>query len=152
MIKHVWSIVCRESNVDPATNNISIDDAYENIQVTLDTKGKEYKKGLSVGVPFDFELVSLFYRDAKGEQESTQEFVTILDPKGVKLGEVDSKVVFREAFDRMRNVIKFNSMPLTLSGTYLFQVHIQKPKSRNREPVTVIPVDIQVTVNGEKVQ
>lgn len=149
MIKHVWTIICKESKIDANTNNVSIIDAYENIQFSINTNDPKYKKGLSVGVPFNFEAVSLFFRDKKGTNGHVSETIKVLDPKGEKLGEFSNDVQFKEEHDRMRNILKFNTIAVTTSGTYLFQVFTNK--NGKSEQVTTIPINIQVTVNGEAI-
>jgi len=148
VIQHIWSIVCKESRVDETTNSISIIDAYENLQISLNTE-PDYKEGSPVGVPLNFELVSLFYRDKKAGEESIEEFVRVIDPKGLELGGLSSKVVFKDSFDRMRNIFKFQSIALTTSGTYLFQLYSQKTKKGKKQLISVIPVSIRVTINSK---
>lgn len=150
MIKHIWSVFCKESIVSADTNNISISNSYENLQFDLNTDSKEYKKGGSVGVPFDFEIVSLFYRDNTKKEETIEEHVAFIDPKGNKLGEFTADVVFKAGLNRMRNRFKFNTLALTTSGTYIFQMYIQKKRSETRELVAAIPVDIDLKINGEQ--
>jgi hypothetical protein len=150
MVKHIWTVLCKESKIDPATNNITLIEAYDNIQISLNTEDKGYRKGLPIAVPFALELVSLFFRDNKGEKEEITGIVAMLDPKGKKLGEFPLKAQFRENDDRVRNITKFDGIALTISGTYLFQVFThKKTNAAVSELVTAIPVNISVSVNGE---
>jgi hypothetical protein len=151
MIKHIWTVVCRETKIDEASNNISIIDAYENLQFSIDTEDPGYKKGLPIGVPFNFEVVSLFFRDKKGDVAELEETVLALDPKGKRLGEFQSKIQFKDEHDRIRNLMKLDTIVLTRSGTYLFQVFTKRSdESGKKEQITVIPVNITVSVNGEE--
>ena len=151
MIKHIWTVVCRESKIDEVTNNISILDAYENLQFSVDTQDEDYKKGLPIGVPFNFEIVSLFFRDQKGKVDELEESVLALDPHGKRLGEFESKIQFKKEHDRIRNLMKLDTIVLTTSGTYLFQIFTKRPdESGKKEQITVIPINITVSVNGEE--
>jgi hypothetical protein len=150
MAKHIWTVLCKETKVDAATNNLTLIDVYDNIQISLNTDDKNYRKGLSIAVPFTLELVSLFFRDKKGDTADVTGSVIMLDPKGQKLGEFPLKAQFRAEDDRVRNIIKFNGIALTISGTYLFQVLVQKEANpTTSELVTAIPVNITVSVNSE---
>lgn len=151
MIKHIWSMVARESKVDAMSNNISIIDALESLQLTADTEDKSYKPGLSIGLPLNFEIVSLFFREKKGKPAEAEEIIIVLDPKGEKLGEFTSKIMFQAEHNRMRNMIKFNMIAVSVPGTYLFQVFLKNGKSEGREQVATIPIDITMTVNGSQI-
>jgi hypothetical protein len=152
MIKHVWTIACRESLVDEDTNNISLLEAFENLQFDINITDDKYKKGVSLGVNFNLEMVSLFFRDTVGKSEKIKETLIILDPKGVKLGEAVADIEFQPTNDRMRNIMKFDTLAVTTSGTYLFQSYLSKSANLgSKEPVAVVPINIKVTVNGEAV-
>jgi hypothetical protein len=151
MINHIWSLVCREAKVD-SNNTLSIIDQYDELTFTLNTDDKNYKKGTSVVAPFGFTIASLFFRNEKGTADELKESVTILDPKGVKLGEFESAIAFKSEHSRMRNIMKLDSIGLTTSGTYLFQVfYTTKAQPNKKKQVVSIPIDIIVNVNGERV-
>jgi hypothetical protein len=151
MINHIWSLICKDTKVDE-NNTLSIVDQYDELTFTLNTEDKNYKKGTSVVAPFGFTIVSLFFRDEKGKKAEMKESVNVLDPTGVKLGEFESNIVFEEKHSRMRNIMKLESIGLTTSGTYLFQVsYMTKEQPNTKKQVVSIPIDIVVNVNGEKV-
>ncbi len=151
MINHVWSLVCREAKID-SNNTLSIIDQYDELAFTLNTEDKNYKQGTSIVAPFGFTIASLFFRDKKGEEESLKESIAVLDPKGVQLGEFESAIIFEPEHSRMRNIMKLESIGLTTSGTYLFQVFFTTKAQPNRKnQVVSIPIDIIVNVNGDKV-
>jgi|GEM_PF-5385504 len=149
MIKHIWTVLARESKIDADNNTISLIDLYENLQFDVRVDEKEYEKNKKVGGPFNFEIVSLFYRDTKGKAEKILVEVDLVDPKGEKLGTAEANVEFKETHDRMRNRIKFTTIALTTSGTYVFQVYMKKQENK-KELLTAIPLDVALTVNGKK--
>jgi hypothetical protein len=150
MIKHIWSLICKESKID-TFNNVTIIDQYDEVEFTLNTNDEKYEKGNPVVVPFKFEIVSLFYRDTAGEEVEMTESVAVLDPKGNKLGEFASPVTFKSEHSRMRNVMKLENLALTVSGTYLFQVfYVTKKQPNKKELAVALPLDIKVAVNGDK--
>jgi hypothetical protein len=147
MIKHVWSLVCKESKIEQNTNNISIIDELESVEFSLSVE-KENENKKPIGAPFNFELISLYYRDKMGSTEALNQDIIVLDPKGEKLGEFKADVLFQEDQNRVRSITKFNMIALSTSGTYVFQVYVEKKKSTNKELVVAIPVDIKVRVNN----
>lgn len=149
MIKHVWSLVCKESKIEQITNNISIIDVYESLQFDLRTEqNTEENKGKPIGVPVNFEIISLFYRDKKGTEEHFDEKIIVIDPKGVVLGEFAADVLFKDDQDRVRSIVKFNMIALTISGDYVFQVNLAKKGADKMDRVSSIPISIKVSVNG----
>ncbi len=151
MINHIWTIVCREAKVDD-NNTLSIIDQYDELNFTLNTDDKSYKKGSSLVAPFGFTIASLFFRDEKGKEAALKESIAVLDPKGVKLGEFESDIVFKPEHSRMRNIMKLESIGLTTSGTYLFQVfYTTEAQPNKKRQVVSVPIDMIVNVNGEQV-
>jgi hypothetical protein len=152
MVKHIWSVMCKRTEIDPVTNTISIHEAYESLQFSIDTPDPNYRAGLSIGIPFSFELVSLFFRDSAGKPEDLDEVLIVLDPKGQRLAELTSDVHFSEQNDRMRNIMRFENIAMTSSGTYLFQIFTQKKNQNRRQLVSAIPINIKLEVNGDSIQ
>ena len=149
-MKHIWSLVSSGSKIDADTNNVSINDIYENLQFNLNTSGP-YDPDKPFLVPFNFEVTSLFYRDKKGTEETYTEYVVILDPKGNQLGDMGLDFTFKPEHNRMRNRIKSDKIAFTQSGTYVFQVFSSKKGSKEREMVASIPLDIQVKIDGKDI-
>jgi hypothetical protein len=149
MLKHIWTIVCKQSKIEADTNNISIIDSYENLRFDLRTNEKEYDKTKPAVGNFEFEVVSLFYRDKKGAAETHDVVLKVVDPKNKILGEFDARMEFKEQHNRMRNRMKFDKIALTTSGTYIFQVFLKLDKDE-QELVAAVPVDIVVILDGKE--
>lgn len=147
MTKHIWTLVCRESKIDDS-NNVSIIDAYETLQFDLGTPSPDYDKTKPFVGPFNFEIISLFYRDKKGTHEVLDVLVKMIDPKGNTLGEFPARPEFKEEHNRVRNRMKFDTIALTTTGTYIAQIHQQK--GEKREQVAAVPLDIVVRLNGKE--
>jgi hypothetical protein len=150
MIKHIWTVLCKESRIEAETNNISLIDAYESLQFKLNIDDKSYDPAKPITGPFNFEIVSLFYRDKKGTHEEFSLLLTILDPKGVKINETPAKSEFKAEHNRVRNRIKFENIMLTTSGTYIFQLYLEKEGNSKKEQLAAIPLDMQISVNGKE--
>ena len=149
MIQHVWSLVCKESKIEVDSNNISVIDIYESLQFGIGVDKETYKSDEQLVVPFNFEVVSLFYRDTKVGDYSLGITIEVIDPESKKLGEVSTKLEFKDGMNRMRNRVKFNSIAITKSGTYVFKVYSQKERETKKHSVAVIPIDVQVTISNE---
>ena len=148
MIQHIWTLVCKESKIEAETNNISVIDLYENLQFDLKTDQNFYDKSKPLVGPFNFEVVSLFYRDKKGTHVEFEVLAKIIDPKGAVLGEFPAKTEFKPEHNRVRNRIKFNTVALTVSGVYIVQVYMKRKDEQDQ--VAAIPLDIKVVLNGKE--
>jgi hypothetical protein len=147
MIKHIWTVVCKESKVDAETNNLSIIDILENVQFQAQVNGADFNanQGNPIAIPLGMQIASLFFREAKTGEESIDVKTKILDPKGKQLGEIDNVVKFQNGLNRMRNIIKFNSLAVTEDGTYLFQVFVREKSGFKN--VATIPVDVSLNIS-----
>lgn len=148
MIQHIWSLVCKESKIEAETNNISVIDLYESLQFDLKVDEATYDKTKPVVGPFNFEIVSLFYRDEKGTHAEFDILAKIVDPKGAILGEFTNKSEFKEEHNRVRNRMRFNTIALTTSGVYIVQVFLKRKEEQ--EQVAAIPLDIKVKLNNKE--
>jgi hypothetical protein len=150
MPKHIWSLVCRDTKVDDVSNNLSITDVLEDVQFDIKTDSKGYKPGKPIATELQLHLVSVFYRDKPGNQEQLSTTAVVLDPQGTKLGEFNADITFQKKNRRMRSIMRFESIVLTTTGTYMFQVYINENDKRRN--VTTIPLDVQLVVNGSEVK
>ena len=147
MIKHVWSVLCKTSRIDVDSNNISLMDVIETIELSLE--GKDFDNKKTNLIPAEYEIVSTFYRDKIGTHEVLEVEVDVVDPRGDKIATFPSKVEFKEEHQRMRTRFKFTTFGLTTSGVYVYQVHTKR-KNR-REQVGAVPINVIIVVNGDKV-
>jgi len=148
-MKHIWSLMCKESKIDANTNNISIIDAFESLQFDVNADDPKYVEGSPIGLQFNFEFVSVYFRDKSGDEETHEQTLIVLDPKGNKLGEFNSQIIFQSEHNRTRNILRFNTIALSTSGTYLFQINTNNKGSEKRRLESAIPISIKVKVNGK---
>ena len=84
MIKHVWSVLCKESLINQKNNNVSLLEVIEQIEIgfSIPTQLKDQ----AVNIPFEFTLVSLFFRegDSKSEEKIRLK-LNFIDPKNKSL-------------------------------------------------------------------
>lgn len=152
MIKHAWSIVCRESKIDAQTNNISILDTYESLQFGMNIDDPTYKQGAPLALPFKFEVVNLFYRDKIADYPESQAVIIVTDPQGNQLGEFSAEIRFVEDETRMRSIFKFEDISLSTSGTYTYRVYIRDSKKPEKQKlVAEAPLQISINVNGQEI-
>ncbi|HVZ75856.1 MAG TPA: hypothetical protein VG934_01130 [Candidatus Paceibacterota bacterium] len=149
--KHVWSVLCEKSTIDSDSNNITLFNITEQINIP---------KAISVhvgeapetdqnpqGIFFNRELVTLWRRDTGAELESFgfDAKIELIDPKGKLLQTMEFSPEFQH-FRRLRTRINWQILPTTLAGEYLFRVLIRDGK--DFEMVSEVPLEVVLNVTG----
>src|SRR6266478_6758315 len=136
MIDHVWSVVCSRSATDRETNNVSLFEVIEQLNVL----GPLPDPVARVALPIPFEIISLWSRAEPGEAEESRGGVRLLAP--------NSTVLFAQEFPinlmenpRMRTQMRSVAFPVLGAGRYTINVEIQRA-AENWEPVARIPVQL----------
>lgn len=80
MIDHVWSILCGKSTTDRETNNLSLFEVIEQINVL----GPLPEPAAKMALPMPFELVSLWCRANPGEPEESTARIKLLAPNNAE--------------------------------------------------------------------
>lgn len=142
-IKHVWSVLCRNSVIDRDDNNISLQSIMEQLTVNLSAKG-QVKDSDNIGIPLNYEIVSMWQKKdvsqvAKGEVE-----YTLLDPKGKGLIKNTRTIEIPKTLRRFRSRMKISGLPLTLSGDYTFQIRLKEEDSDKFKLVSELPLEIKI--------
>ena len=152
MYKHVWAVLCRESKIDAESQNISLHDVVEgiNIDPTHENAPEGLKEAIDRGdrinLQLKLELVSFITNDSPEKASTLQLEIDIFDPDGQPLGNVSPKIEFKEGISRMKNRARFNALPITTGGTYTFAVSM--PTKAGKEPETVAEVPLFVDIKN----
>ena len=139
MIDHVWSVVCGRSSTDRETNNISLFDVIEQLNVLGPLPPPQ--PGATAAIPIAFELVSVWSRANPEEGEDSTGRVRLLGPNGNQLFENTFPVSLID-YPRMRTQLRTMGFPLVGTGRYTFVVEIQRANSQ-WESVARIPVQLE---------
>lgn len=146
-VRHFWTVLCERSLIDSSTNNISLINAIEQLNVALvDPTGGLAGPGAAA---FQCSLVSLWGRqDLEIPTKAVVKF-EIRDPEGVLLHESERDLDLTEK-RRIRFRNNFNAFPVTVSGVYEFLVFLQVDDA-NWEQVASVPVEVLVrTVSSDE--
>lgn len=142
-IKHIWSVLCRNSVIDRDNNNVSLQSVLEQLTVSLVPKDPT-KKTDKIGVPLDYEVVSLWQK-VEDLQIAEGEIEYILsDPKGKELLRNTQVIKIPKTSRRFRSRMKITGLPLTSSGEYVFQIKLKEKGSSKFILVSEIPIDIDI--------
>ena len=147
-IKHLFTLICRESIIDHETNNLSINQIYEELKFDIAIPEDAHLKRNDqdpVGIQLPLEVTSMFYREKMDSEEDLKLTLIFLDPSDKELGKFELPFKFIESQRRVRTRMKLNSIALTKRGTYHFKVLLSIGESE-MELLETIPLDIMVNV------
>lgn len=134
MIDQVWTVLCSRSVIDIETNNVSIQDVIEQLNIPGDPK----PDGL-LAIPF--EIISLWARSDPKHPEQGTERITFITPSGKSTMVVESSINLSEA-ERHRNRVKFPGLPIAEEGRYQFIIEF-KLDDGEWTKATILPLSIQ---------
>jgi len=147
MIKHIWSVLCRSSSVDLKTNNISLFDVFERLEVSLTIpKDKKVPKFKKINLPVDYQIVSLWTHDQKKQNEIKIKII-FENPSGVKTDLVNKELILPSDKKRMRDIIKIQGIVLEKSGTYTFRLQAKEKKDNEFQNISELPLEIIINEN-----
>ena len=122
MPQHLWTVVALRAIVDAATNNASIVDVLEQLNLPPLPAPKDPKKRQAV--PIRIAVMTLWRRSDPRLPESTNTRLALKGPSGKTLITIDSVLDMRKHL-RMRAISHLNGFPVDGSGTYRFELSIQ---------------------------
>ncbi len=138
-MKHLWSIICERSSIDYESNNLSLFNCLEQLQVTID-KSKQ-KDGEQLIIPLAFQLFSLWELENETMIELT---IEVVDPDGSIINSLEAPFPIKGSFKRFRSRINIPGLPITISGRYLMRL---KRKLQDNEFKVEAELPIEISVN-----
>jgi hypothetical protein len=143
MIKHIWSVLCTHAITDKASNNMSLVEVLEEIQLRVE-------KGTSKAnttVPFPIYWVTLWARTEQGESSCAHAKDIVIDPSGNTVLDKKYDVDLSE-HKRTRFVRNLQGMPVPSSGQYRFHTQLLDEKSHAWDDVSDVPLEITIEMRG----
>lgn len=140
-MQHIWSVLCRSSQIDIDTNNVSISNVFEQLVVTLDQKDSE-KIIRSVNIPIDYEVVSLWVKERQEKKVKAEIMIDIVDPQGKILKSFPQTGEMPEAMNRLRTRFRIQGLVLTTSGVYKFIVKVKEAGKKDFRIVSEVPLEV----------
>jgi hypothetical protein len=138
MIRHVWSVLCRRSIVDSESNNISLSDVLEQIEIKPAVKQKKYV------VPLEFEITSLWMKTGDKKQISAEVFIKFTDPSDNLIKVFNNKFTLTPDLVRMRTRMKVMGIELSEIGIYNFNIFLKTEGSKREDLVASLPLDVRI--------
>jgi hypothetical protein len=137
MIEHIWSVLCARSATDRETNNLSLFEILEQVNIL----GPLPDPGANAAFPMQYEVVSLWARANSAEAEESRGRIKLIAPSGAQVFAQEFPVNLSENL-RMRTQLRSMGFPLLGPGRYRFEVEIQRA-NENWETVARIPLQVE---------
>lgn len=150
MYKHIWSVLCQQSKIDSESQNISLHDVVERLNIDLTKPDTPQDlidalgRGDKINLQINLELVSFIVNDNPKKEEEIELTIDIFDPDGQALGTLSPKLKFSKEISRMKSRAKFTTLPITTSGTYTFNVSLPSKVGKTAETVAEIPLVVEI--------
>ncbi len=137
MINHVWTILCSQSVIDKDTNNISL----QNVLEQLNISGPIPSDKDPALLPLRLELVSLWERIPNDKEARGRYQVLINSPSGATLSSLESDIDL-SFYTRTRSRGRINGLQVPESGRYAFRILLIEPGDDDWRQVADIPLMI----------
>jgi len=149
--KHVFSALCSKSIIDRETNQLSLINVPEGIEISPISES-EYKDNtipISGGGQYVMELVCLWRRSDFSVSEKGHARLVVKSPSGEKVSEVDIPINL-ETSAQSRNIIKFPAFSFKGPGTYIYVLQQQKGTEKKPRWITVAEIPFGITFSQKQ--
>ncbi|MDO8498570.1 MAG: hypothetical protein Q7S44_02185 [bacterium] len=145
MIKHIWSVLCQKSSVDQQSNNVSLFDVFEALEVGInpDTNIKASDNSEFI-IPIQYQVVSLWTITDTGNNEGEVR-ITLINPDGKEKILVNSDLKFPADKRRMRSINQIQGLPVNKNGDYHFIVELKQEEKFQK--VADLPLEVKLNIN-----
>ena len=133
MIEHIWSVLCSRSVIDSESNNVSIQDVVEQININA----KPADNGF---LPIQLELISLWGREDVNEASKGTERIIFVTPSGKTEIISEAEIDLTKA-ERHRHRVRFPGLPVNEAGKYYFKVEMKNGDNKWKQ-VSAIPLKV----------
>ncbi len=138
MAIHVWTILCSKSSLDRESNNISLFDVTEQINI--------HYSGVLPPIPItlqrELELVSLWMRSEMAISERPAARVTISGPNNLRI-QGPEVAVDLESAARSRSILKLGGIPVGGDGNHFLVMELRNAAGEQWQEVARIPLEVR---------
>lgn len=140
-MKHIWSVLCRQSIIDSRGNNISLIEVAEKISF----KGPpEFPSGEKIALPLSMELVTLWTRNDPEVPETGRARLLIFSPSSELLNEggFEYEVNLQGDYLRSRSMAQLEALPFVESGIYWYIVENYDEQNQEWREEASVPLEL----------
>lgn len=147
MIKHIWSVLCRESIINQENNNLSLHEVLEALQVGLKPATEEAKgQKPEAVIPINFEITSMFVKENMEKGEKAELETAFYNPKGEMINKDVKGIEMPSGMKRIRTRMKASGLRVQDSGDYIFRVAIKEEGQKLFKVVAELPLEVNIKI------
>jgi hypothetical protein len=137
MIRHVWTVLCSHALIDRDSNNISIHNVLEQLNVRAQPQP-------DLALDLHFEIVSLWIRESADTPVQGLSRITLIDPheRRTPVSELKIDLV---SVERARHRVLGQGLQVAIAGRYDFLVELQEHGQSDWREVALIPLTVVFT-------
>ncbi len=149
-IKHAWSVLTQSSVIDQTSNNLSMQNIIEQLQVNISEKASAAFKlehpeiGNVLPVNFPMQIISLWRSINPNVIPFGDVEIDVFDNIGDLVQKINFKLQFEAGKGRMRTLITIPAVNITDTGLYLFKVKLKEDEQDLFTEVAEIPFEVLV--------
>ncbi len=136
MIEHVWTVLCTRSIYDSESNNVSLIEVLEQINLPSDASFPAH-----IGIQLD--LVSLWIRSTHNEPTKGLARVTFVTPSKEKLDPIELPIDLTKS-ERHRTRFRFVGLPIKEPGYHYFLVRYSEEGKSKWKQAAKVPLSIKL--------
>jgi len=142
MIEHIWSVLCSKSSIDSESNNISLIQVLEQVQVVADPLPPTGQRFL---IPENCEFVTLWSRDSANQPIKGQARLTLLPPgdQTPMVSPLEYEIDL-STHERIRMKSRMPGLPIIGSGRYIFYLQYHEEGETTWRDAARIPLAVKV--------
>ena len=145
-IKHIWSVLCRESVIDQDDNNISIHGVIEELSISLVPVKGAGELPEKLNIPMNYEIVSLWQKSKEVEIAKAEIEYLFIDPENKELLKNTQTIEIPKTSRRFRSRMKIVGMPLSKEGDYKFQIKMKEEGTDAFHFVAELPLEVKINL------
>jgi hypothetical protein len=146
-INHIWGVLCQSSIIDNSTNNLTIFNTLEEIQVEVKPKpGEKIEPGKLIHLPMNFEIISLWQRTNVEKKVICDSQIEIYDSKNKLIQTFTQPFNLDEGKKRFRTILQISGFAVSESGDYSFHIKIREPNQTSFKTVSIIPLEVKIKI------
>lgn len=137
MIDHVWTVVCSRAVIDQDSNNVSLQNVVEQLNISGEPG--------HVVIPMSLDIVTLWARAKVEAPARGRARVTFLSPSGVATDSPFEYDIDLSEHRRYRSRGRVQPLHIEEAGRHAFRVELQKEHETGWHQVASIPLEISFT-------
>lgn len=149
-IKHIWSVLCRESIINQDDNVISLLGVLEELNSTITPINPKLHRPEKITIPFNFEVVNYWIRDVVRE-DILHIKTSIISPEEKEISSVVSDSTFSANVKKLRTRLKVQGLTVTKSGDYSIRVSFKINDEKDYKLVAELPLKVTITIGTSKI-